>query len=241
LRDWFLSDAAGTADLTALAPGLTPEMVAAVSKIWRGQDLITVARKCRVETRFRNTIGLPGRLSTRLEPNHAIDDPAGVAASIFDGLIYGSGDALIGINPASDNTLAVTGLLYLMDDIIARFGIPAQSCVLSHVTTTLAAIETDAPVDLMFQSIAGTEAANAAFGISLALLPETCDAALGLKRGNLGDNLMYLEIGQGSCLSAEAHHGVDQQTLEARAYAVARPLKPLLVSTVVGFIWPEYL
>jgi ethanolamine ammonia-lyase large subunit len=241
LRDWLLSDAAGTAKLAALAPGLTPEMVAAVSKICRVQDLIVVARKCRIETRFRNTIGLPGRLSTRLQPNHATDDPAGVAASIFDGLMYGSGDAVIGINPASDNTLAVTGLLHLMDDIISRFSIPTQSCVLAHVTTTLAAIEAGAPVDLVFQSIAGTEAANRAFGISLALLAEAREAALGLKRGTVGDNVMYLETGQGSCLSADAHYGVDQQTLEARAYAVARPLKPLLVNTVVGFIGPEYL
>jgi ethanolamine ammonia-lyase large subunit len=240
-RDWLLSDAAGEADLTALAPGLTPEMVAAVSKICRVQDLIAVARKCRVVTRFRNTIGLPGRLSTRLQPNHSTDDPAGVAASIFDGLMYGSGDAVIGINPASDNTAAVTALLQLTDEIIGQHEIPTQSCVLAHVTTTIAAIEAGAPVDLVFQSIAGTEAANRSFGISIGLLVEAREAALSLNRGTLGSNVMYLETGQGSCLSADAHHGVDQQTLEARAYAVARHVEPLLVNTVVGFIGPEYL
>ena len=241
LRDWLLSDAVNAPELTALAPGLTPEMAAAVSKICRVQDLIAIARKCRVVTRFRNTIGLPGRLSTRLQPNHATDDPAGVAASIFDGLMYGSGDAVIGINPASDNTAAVSALLHLTDEIIHQHEIPTQSCILAHVTTSIAAIEAGAPVDLVFQSIAGTEAANRSFGVSLALLVEAQQAALSLKRGTVGNNVMYLETGQGSCLSAEAHHGVDQQTLEARAYAVARHVEPLLVNTVVGFIGPEYL
>jgi ethanolamine ammonia-lyase large subunit len=240
-RDWLLSDAATPAALEALSPGLTPEMVAAASKICRVQDLVLIARKRRVVTRFRGTIGLEGRLSTRLQPNHPTDDPAGVAASILDGLMYASGDAVIGVNPASDNTAAVTALLRLLDEAIARHDIPTQSCVLAHVTTTIAAIEAGAPVDLVFQSVAGTEAANASFGFSLATLREGREAALSLKRGTLGDDVMYFETGQGSCLSAGAHHGVDQQTLEARAYAVARAFRPLLVNTVVGFIGPEYL
>jgi ethanolamine ammonia-lyase large subunit len=240
-RDWLLSDAASPEALEALAPGLTPEMVAAVSKICRVQDLVLIARKRRVVTRFRGTIGLSGRLSTRLQPNHPTDDPAGVAASILDGLMYASGDAVIGVNPASDNTAAVSALLRLLDDVIARYEIPTQSCVLAHVTTSIAAIEAGAPVDLVFQSVAGTEGTNASFGFSLATLREAQDAALSLKRGTLGGNVMYFETGQGSCLSAGAHHGVDQQTLEARAYAVARAFSPLLVNTVVGFIGPEYL
>ncbi|APX24153.1 MAG: ethanolamine ammonia lyase large subunit [Rhodobacteraceae bacterium] len=241
LRDWLVSDAADSAALAAASPGFTPEMVAAVSKLCRVQDLILVARKCRVVTKFRDTIGLEGRMSTRLQPNHATDDVKGVAASIFDGLMYGSGDAVIGINPASDNTAAVTTLLHMLDELISENDIPTQSCVLSHVTTSIAAIEAGAPVDLTFQSVAGTEATNRSFGFNLALLQEALDATRGLKRGTLGDNVMYFETGQGSCLSANAHHDVDQQTLEARAYAVARAYEPLLVNTVVGFIGPEYL
>jgi ethanolamine ammonia-lyase large subunit len=240
-RDWLLGDAADTPNLAKLAPGLTPEMVAAVSKICRNQDLVLIARKCRVVTKFRNTIGLPGCLSTRLQPNHPTDDPSGIAASILDGLLYGSGDAVIGINPATDNISAVTTLIELLHAIIVRYDIPTQSCVLSHITTTIEAINRGAPVDLVFQSIAGTEAANASFGITLDLLKEGREAALSLKRGTASDNVMYFETGQGSALSASAHHGVDQQTLEARAYAVARKFKPLLVNTVVGFIGPEYL
>lgn len=240
-RDWLLSDAANEASLATLAPGLTPEMVAAVSKICRNQDLVLVARKCRVVTRFRNTIGLPGRLSTRLQPNHPTDDPTGIAASILDGLMYGSGDATIGINPATDSVPAVTTLVQMLDEIIQRYAIPTQSCVLTHVTTAIEIIGRGAPVDLVFQSIAGTEAANRSFGISLETLREGYEAAASLKRGPLGDNAMYFETGQGSCLSANAHHGVDQQTLEARAYGVARAFRPLLVNTVVGFIGPEYL
>ena len=240
-RDWLLSDQADAAALTALAPGLTPEMVAAVSKICRNQDLILIARKVRVETRFRNTIGLPGRLSTRLQPNHPTDDPAGIAASILDGLMYGNGDAVIGINPASDSLPAVDTLLRMLDEVIRRYEIPTQSCVLTHVTSAIELIRRGAPVDLVFQSVAGTEAANRSFGIDLALLREGREAALSLQRGTVGENVMYLETGQGSALSANAHHGVDQQTLEARAYAVARMVKPLLVNTVVGFIGPEYL
>jgi ethanolamine ammonia-lyase large subunit len=240
-RDWLLAYETDEARLAAVAAGLTPEMAAAVSKIMRNQDLILAARKCRVVTRFRNTIGLPGRLSVRLQPNHPTDDPRGVAASILDGLLYGCGDAVIGINPASDSVQAIETLLSLVSELIARHEIPTQSCVLGHVTTQLSAIERGVPVDLVFQSIAGTEAANASFGVTLSLLAEAQAAALALRRGPLGDNVMYFETGQGSCLSANAHHGVDQQTLEARAYAVARRFRPLLVNTVVGFIGPEYL
>ena len=241
LRDWLLGDAADEACLARVAPGITPEMAAAVSKIMRIQDLVLVARKCRVVTRFRNTIGLPGTLSTRLQPNHPLDDPSGIAASLFDGLMYGSGDAVIGINPATDNVAQVVRLVTMLDDIISRHAIPTQSCVLTHVTNTLAAIERGAPVDLVFQSIAGTEAANASFGIDLAMLREAHDAARSLGRGTLGENLMYFETGQGSALSSNANHGLDQQTCEARAYAVARAFKPLLVNSVVGFMGPEYL
>lgn len=240
-RDWLLGPAADETSLAALAPGLTPEMVAAVSKIMRIQDLILVAQKVRVVTRFRNTLGLRGRLSTRLQPNHPTDDPAGIAASVLDGLLYGNGDAVIGINPATDSTSGICELLKMLDAVIQRYEIPTQACVLTHVTTSIAAIERCAPVDLVFQSIAGTQGANESFGISLALLQEGYEAGLSQRRGTLGDNLMYFETGQGSALSAGAHHGVDQQTCEVRAYAVARKFKPLLVNTVVGFIGPEYL
>ena len=240
-RDWLLSEQATSEALSALAPGLTPEMAAAVSKLMRNQDLILVARKCRVVTRFRNTIGLPGRLSVRLQPNHPTDDPKGIAAAMLDGLMYGCGDAVIGINPAGDSIAALSSLVGMLADLIARHEIPTQACVLTHVTNTLRMIEAGAPVDLVFQSVAGTEKANAGFGINLALLREARDAALSLRRGTVGDNLMYFETGQGSALSAGAHHGVDQQTCEARAYAVAREFKPLLTNTVVGFIGPEYL
>ena len=240
-RDWLLADETTTAVLSALAPGITPEMAAAVSKISRLQDLIVVAAKCSVVTAFRNTLGLPGRLSVRLQPNHPTDDARGIAASIFDGLLLGAGDAVIGINPATDSPNSAHALLSMLEEFRVKLDIPTQSCVLAHVTTTLDLIGKGAPVDLVFQSIAGTEAANKSFGISLALLAEARDAALSLRRGTVGDNVMYFETGQGSALSANAHHGVDQQTLEARAYAVARAFKPLLVNSVVGFIGPEYL
>jgi ethanolamine ammonia-lyase large subunit len=240
-RNWLLGDDVDSAALERLAPGLTPEMVAAVSKIMRNQDLILVASRCRVTSGFRNTLGLPGRLATRLQPNHPTDDATGIAASILDGLLYGSGDAVIGINPATDNVAQVVRLLRMLDEVIQRYGIPTQSCVLTHVTNTLQAIAQSAPVDLVFQSIGGTEATNQSFGISLALLAEAREAALSLRRGTVGDNVMYFETGQGSALSANAHHGLDQQTCEARAYAVARHFKPLLVNSVVGFIGPEYL
>jgi ethanolamine ammonia-lyase large subunit len=244
-RDWLLSDAADSAALARVHTGITPEMAAAVSKLMRNQDLILVARKCHVVTRFRNTIGLPGRLSVRLQPNHPTDSPQGIAVSMLDGLLYGAGDAVIGINPATDSIPALVDLLHLMDEVISRFEIPTQSCVLTHVTNTIQAIEAGAPVDLVFQSIAGTEQANASFGINLAVLKEAREAALSLKRATVGDpttaNVMYFETGQGSALSANAHHGVDQQTCEVRAYAVARAYSPLLSNTVVGFIGPEYL
>ncbi|MCA0320345.1 MAG: ethanolamine ammonia-lyase subunit EutB [Proteobacteria bacterium] len=240
-RDWLLSEVATTEALAALAPGITPEMAAAVSKLMRNQDLILAARKCEVITRFRNTIGRKGTMAVRLQPNHPTDDAAGIAASIVDGLMYGAGDATIGINPASDSLPVIGDLLKLIDAIIHRHQIPTQGCILTHVTSSIQLIERGAPVDLVFQSVAGTEKANAAFGISLSVLKEGLDAARSLKRGTVGDNVMYFETGQGSALSAEAHHDIDQQTLEARAYAVARAFKPLLVNTVVGFIGPEYL
>lgn len=240
-RNWLLSDLATPEMLVRIRAGITPEMAAAVCKIMRNQDLILVAQKCQVQTAFRSTVGLPGRMSTRLQPNHPTDDITGIAASILDGLLYGSGDAVIGINPATDNVAQSVRLLQLMDEVIRKYEIPTQSCVLTHVTNTLEAIENRAPVDLVFQSIGGTEATNRSFGFDLATLAEARDAALSLNRGTVGNNVMYFETGQGSSLSADAHHGVDQQTCEARAYAVARKFEPLLVNTVVGFIGPEYL
>lgn len=241
LRNWLLSDEANESALRLVAPGLTPEMAAAVSKIMRVQDLLLVASKIRVITRFRNTMGLRGCMSTRLQPNHPTDDPAGIAASVLDGLLYGNGDAMIGINPATDSMSSIITLVEMLDAVIQRYDIPTQSCVLTHVTSSIAAIERGAPLDLVFQSIAGTEAANTSFGISLKILEEGYQAGLSLKRGSVGDNVMYFETGQGSALSANAHHGCDQQTCETRAYAVARHYKPFLVNTVVGFIGPEYL
>src|ERR1700761_417788 len=240
-RDFLLSDAATPETLRKLSRGLTPEMAAGVSKLMRNQDLILAAKKCSVTTAFRNTIGLAERMSTRLQPNHPFDDARGITASILDGLLLGSGDACIGINPASDDPAMIGALLRLLDEIIARLGIPTQSCVLTHVTTTLKLMEQGYPVDLVFQSIAGTEAANKSFGIDLSLLAQAHQAGLSLQRGSVGNNVMYFETGQGSALSASAHHGVDQQTCEARAYAVARAFQPLLVNSVVGFIGPEYL
>jgi ethanolamine ammonia-lyase large subunit len=254
-RDFLLADEADAEHLAALAPALMPEMAAAVSKLMRLQDLILVARKIHVVTRFRTTVGLPGRLSTRLQPNHPTDDPSGIAASMLDGLLLGSGDAVIGINPVSDNVASVTALLRMIDGARERFAIPVQSCVLAHVTTQMQAMEQGAPLDLLFQSIGGTEATNTSFGVSLSLLEEAHAMARSLNRGpqalNRGPqaldrgpaevNIMYFETGQGSALSANAHHGVDQQTVEARAYAVARHFQPMLVNTVVGFIGPEYL
>jgi ethanolamine ammonia-lyase large subunit len=240
-RNWLLADSTDETTLSRIAPGITPEMAAAVSKLMRNQDLVVAAKKCRIVTRFRNTIGLPSRLSVRLQPNHPTDDLRGIAASMLDGLLYGCGDAVVGVNPATDNLSGLIGLLNMLDDVRRRFDIPTQSCVLTHVTNTIRAIEQGAPVDLVFQSIGGTEKTNTAFGINLDLLHEAHEAALSLKRGSLGDNVMYFETGQGSALSAEGNFGVDQQTCEARAYGVAREFKPLLTNTVAGFIGPEYL
>jgi ethanolamine ammonia-lyase large subunit len=240
-RNWLLSDAVGDNEINSVSPGLTPEMVAAVSKIMRNQDLILVAAKCQVVTRFRNTLGLAGRLSVRLQPNHPTDDARGVGAAIIDGLLYGAGDAVIGVNPASDNFREISQILSLLDKVRAKFDIPTQTCVLTHVTTTLRAIEAGLPVDLVFQSIGGTEGVNRSFGVTAALLQEAHEAALSLQRGTVGNNVMYFETGQGSALSANASHGVDQQTIEARAYGLARRFKPLLLNSVVGFIGPEYL
>jgi ethanolamine ammonia-lyase large subunit len=241
LRDWLLSHEAGAEALAALAPGLTPEMVAATCKLMRNQDLVAVARKCRVVTAFRSTLGLPGRLSSRLQPNHPTDDLRGIAVSMLDGLLYGAGDAVIGVNPATDSLANCIDILKMLDEAREKYEIPTQTCVLAHVTNAIAAMERGAPTDLVFQSIAGTEAANRSFGVTRAILKEAHEASQSLRRGTVGDNTMYFETGQGSALSANAHHGMDQQTAEARAYAVARAFRPLIVNTVVGFIGPEYL
>lgn len=241
LRDWLLGDEADTLSLEQLAPGLTPEMVAAVSKLMRNQDLILVSKKCEVVTRFRNTLGLKGRLSVRLQPNHPVDDIKGIAAGIIDGLLYGSGDAVIGINPATDNPGKMSSLLHMLDQLRQHFEMPVQNCVLTHITTCLQLIEKRVPVDLIFQSVTGTEKANASFGVNLSLLQEAYEAGLALRRGTIGAHCMYFETGQGSALSANAHGGLDQQTCEARAYAVARKFSPFMVNSVVGFIGPEYL
>jgi len=240
-RNWILSEEATPEILKCCAPGITPEMAAAVSKIMKNQDLILAASKINVVTSFRNTLGLKGRLSTRLQPNHPTDDLKGIAASILDGLFYGSGDAVLGINPATDNFQTLTSMLSMLDDIIVKNSIPTQACVLTHVTTTLKAMQAGAPVDLVFQSIGGTQKVNESFGVNAAILKEAMEAALSQNRGTVGSNVMYFETGQGSALSADAHHGVDQQTIEARAYGLARVYSPLLVNTVVGFIGPEYL
>ena len=240
-RNYLLSDECDTAQLSSIKSAITPEMAAAVSKIMRNQDLMLVAKKCEVITQFRNTIGKRGHFSTRLQPNHPTDDMTGIAASILDGLLYANGDAVIGINPATDNVQQCTTILNMLNDVIQHYEIPTQSCVLTHVTNTIECIENGAPVDLVFQSIGGTQATNDSFGFNLNTLAEAQQAALELKRGSVGNNVMYFETGQGSSLSANAHHGLDQQTCEVRAYAVARKFSPLLVNTVVGFIGPEYL
>lgn len=240
-REWLLAESTTGAMLTRLAPGLTPEMAAAVSKLMRNRDLIAVTRKIEVTSAFRTTLGLPGRMGSRLQPNHPADDLQGIAASTLDGLSYGVGDAVIGINPATDNIPTASVLLEMLEELRVKYDIPAQTCVLTHVTNSIEIINRGAPLDLVFQSVAGTQAANEGFGVTLDMLHEARDAALSLNRGTVGNNVMYLETGQGSALSADAHHGVDQQTLEARAYAVCRAVEPLLVNTVVGFIGPEYL
>lgn len=239
-RDWLLSEYADGEVIKRLQMGLTPEMVAAVSKLMRNQDLIAVAAKIEIVAKFRNTVGLNGHVSFRLQPNHPTDDPKGILASTIDGLMYGCGDAVIGINPATDSPEMTAKLLFMLDDLRQQYEIPTQSCVLCHVTTALQIID-KAPVDLVFQSIAGSEAANASFGVNLSVLQEVQSAALSLNRGTVGNQVMYFETGQGSALSANANHGVDQQTMEVRAYAVARHFDPFLVNSVVGFIGPEYL
>jgi ethanolamine ammonia-lyase large subunit len=240
-REWLLQYETDSKALSRIAPGITPEMAAAAAKLMGNQDLILVARKCRVLSAFRCTIGLPGRMSVRLQPNHPTDDLRGISASILDGLLHGCGDAVIGINPATDSVSSISSLLRMLDELVRTYEIPTQSCVLGHITTQMQALGHGAPVDLLFQSIAGTESANKSFGVTLSLLAEGQQAVLALNRGTVGKNVMYFETGQGSALSAAAHHGLDQQTCEARAYAVARKFQPLLVNTVVGFIGPEYL
>lgn len=239
-RNWLLLDATDKEVLDQIKMGLMPEMVAAVSKIMRNQDLIAVAQKCEVISRFRTTVGQKGRLSIRLQPNHPTDIQSGILASTIDGLMYGCGDAVIGINPATDSPEVVSNLLKMLDELREKFEIPTQSCILSHITTTLSIIK-NAPVDLVFQSIGGTEKTNSSFGVNLNILNEGFLAATELKRGTVGQQVMYFETGQGSSLSANAHHGLDQQTCEARAYALARKFNPFLVNSVVGFIGPEYL
>ncbi|MFZ4435236.1 MAG: ethanolamine ammonia-lyase subunit EutB [Flavobacterium psychrophilum] len=240
-RDWLLQHSTTTQELQAIKWGLTPEMVAAVSKIMRNQDLMVVAKKCINPTRFRNTLGLAGHFSSRIQPNHPADDLKGIGISLIEGLLYGCGDAVIGINPASDDPRQIAQINHLLNDLIQRFEIPTQACVLTHLTTTLQLIEQQVPVDLVFQSIGGTEKTNQSFGINLSMLQEGLEAGLSLNRGSAGNQCMYFETGQGSSLSAQAHSGVDQQTCETRAYAVARKFNPLLVNSVVGFIGPEYL
>lgn len=240
-REWLLSPAADAQALAALAPGLTPEMVAAVSKICRLQDLVAVAAKRPVVTRFRSTIGLPGRLATRNQPNHPTDSSEGILISALDGLLMGSGDAVIGVNPATDSLPDYIRIVELLETLRLRLDVPTQHCCLGHVTVAIEAMAKGAPVDLVFQSVAGSQKANAGFGVDLAVLREASEAARALGRCPAGGQVMYFETGQGSALSADAHWGVDQQTMEARAYAVAREFDPLLVNTVVGFIGPEYL
>ncbi len=240
-REWLLNDGTSGETIASIREGFTPEMIAAVSKIMRNQDLILVAQKCEIVTKFRSTVGLKGTLATRLQPNHPTDDPKAILASIIDGLYYANGDATIGINPATDSPERVLQLLHLIDDLRFHFKIPTQSCVLAHATTTLALAEKGAPVDLMFQSIGGTQKTNESFGVSISLLKEAQDATLALKRNERSNQVMYFETGQGLSLSANAHHGVDQQTCEVRAYALAKYFDPFLVNSVVGFIGPEYL
>ena len=240
-RNYLLEYSTQKEELQNIKFAITPEMAAAVSKIMSIQDMILVSSKCEVVTKFRNTIGLKGRLATRLQPNHPTDDIKGIMASMIDGLYHGNGDAVIGINPASDNISNQIRILENLENVRTKFDIPTQTCVLSHITNTIEAIEMGAPVDLVFQSIGGTEKTNSSFGVNLSILKEGYEAAQSLSRGTVGNNVMYFETGQGSALSANAHYNIDQQTLEARAYAVARAFDPFLVNTVVGFIGPEYL
>ena len=239
-REWLLDIETSGPTLRAVAPGLTPEMAAAASKLMSNFDLMTVGAKCQVVVRANSTLGLPGRLSSRCQPNHPTDDVEGILASAREGLAYGCGDAVIGINPATDTAESTAEILKVIDDLLKRNACPTQHCVLSHVTVQMKALELGCPMDLMFQSVAGTEAANKAFGINAKLLEEASDM-MKVKGTAKGPNRMYFETGQGSALSSAAHHGADQVTIEARAYGLARRYKPFLVNTVVGFIGPEYL
>ncbi len=244
-REFLLDDATTPDTLHALHNAITPEIAAAVTKIMGNKDLVYVAAKIRNVTRCRNTIGERGVFGVRVQPNHPTDDLAGILVSSVDGLAFGCGDAVIGVNPSTDSVESVAAILRLLDRLIDTYSIPTQACCLAHITTQLAALDRGAPVDLLFQSIAGTQAANASFGVSLPMLKEGRERVLESHRKRdvawVGDQVMYFETGQGSALSAEAHHGVDQLTLEARAYAVARVFDPFLVNSVVGFIGPEYL
>ena len=244
-REYILGDATGEAELRQIQRGITPEIVAAVAKIMSNKDLVLAAAKIRNITKCRNTMGQIGVLGIRAQPNHPADDIGGILLSAFEGLLYGCGDAVIGVNPATNSVETVSSILRGLERLVNVYNIPTQTCCLAHITTQLAAMRGGAPVDLLFQSIAGTEAANRSFGITLALLKEGREEAMEHHRNRdvswVGENLMYFETGQGSALSAEAHHGVDQLTLEARAYGVARVFEPFLVNSVVGFIGPEYL
>ena len=244
-REYILEDATSEAELRQIQRGITPEIVAAVAKIMSNKDLVLVAAKIRNVTKCRNTMGQLGVLGIRVQPNHPADDVGGILLSTFEGLLYGCGDAVIGVNPAADSVETVSSILRGLERLVDVYKIPTQTCCLAHITTQLAALRGGAPVDLLFQSIAGTETANRSFGVTLAMLKEGREEVIEHHRRRdvawVGDNLMYFETGQGSALSAEAHHGVDQLTLEARAYGVARVFEPFLVNSVVGFIGPEYL
>jgi ethanolamine ammonia-lyase large subunit len=244
-REYLLDDATDEVDLRRVQRAITPEIVAAVAKLMSNKDLVLAASKARNVTRCRNTMGQRGVLGIRVQPNHPADDLGGILLAAVDGLLFGCGDAVIGVNPATESVETVAAILHGLDRLIAATGAPTQGCCLAHITTQLACLERGAPVDLLFQSVAGTEAANASFGVTLALLREGRERAREGHRKRdvawVGDNVMYFETGQGSALSADAHHGVDQLTLEARAYGVARAFDPFLVNSVVGFIGPEYL
>jgi ethanolamine ammonia-lyase large subunit len=244
-REYLLDDGVGEEPLHALRWAITPEVAAAVAKLMSNKDLVLVAGKIRNVTRCRNTMGQRGVLGIRIQPNHPADDLGGILLAAVDGLLFGCGDAVIGVNPATESVDTVTAILHGLDRLMSACGAPTQACCLAHITTQLACLERGAPVDLLFQSVAGTQAANASFGITLSLLREGRERVLEHHRNRdipwVGDQVMYFETGQGSALSADAHHGVDQLTLEARAYGVARTLDPFLVNSVVGFIGPEYL
>ncbi|MCC6333609.1 MAG: ethanolamine ammonia-lyase subunit EutB [Myxococcales bacterium] len=240
LREWILDDRTTGEEIASVSPGLTPEMIAGVAKLMSNLDLVLAGRKIRVVVRCNNTLGLKGRISSRLQPNHPTDDVQGVLAAVKDGLSYGNGDAVIGVNPSTGDIHGTVDILTAVKDLMRRYRVPTQNCVLSHLTIQMEALRRGAPLDLMFQSIAGSEGANRNFGVSVSLLDEAYDLAR--REGTAqGPNVMYFETGQGTALSANAHHGTDQVTMEARAYGLARRYKPFLLNSVVGFIGPEYL